>query len=173
MGTVPVFSSKSAFDNCIRAVEKCDLFLGIITPQYGSGIDDDGISITHHELRRAIELKKIRWLLVHDHVVFARALLKNLGHDTPEKRKKLPFSKNPVLDDLRIIDMYDEALCSDTPLLDREGNWVQKFGKDEDALLFTTAQFSRFQDVEAAIKENLSNPEKIIQQARKNGGHSS
>ena len=27
-GTMPVFSTGTAFDNCIRAVEKCDLFLG-------------------------------------------------------------------------------------------------------------------------------------------------
>ena len=26
-GTVPVISTKSAFENCLHAVEKCDLFL--------------------------------------------------------------------------------------------------------------------------------------------------
>jgi hypothetical protein len=31
-GTLPVFSNRSAFDNCLTAVEKCDLFLGLITP---------------------------------------------------------------------------------------------------------------------------------------------
>lgn len=76
-GTMPVFSNCSAFENCLRAVEKCDLFLGLITPYYGSGKDDDGFSISHKELRKAIELKKPRWLLAHDHVVFARSLLKN------------------------------------------------------------------------------------------------
>ncbi len=28
-GTVPVISSRTAFENCIDAVRKCDLFLGI------------------------------------------------------------------------------------------------------------------------------------------------
>ncbi len=51
-GTMPVFSNKSAFKNCIRAVDKCDLFLCLITPYYGSGVDGDGLSITHQELKK-------------------------------------------------------------------------------------------------------------------------
>ena len=62
-GTVPVVSHNTAFQNCLDAVEKCDLFLGIITPDYGSGKDEaeSDISITHQEIRKAIELKKPRW----------------------------------------------------------------------------------------------------------------
>ncbi len=53
-GTMPIFSTKSAFENCIHAVEECDLFLGLITPHYGSGVADaDGDSITHRELLKA------------------------------------------------------------------------------------------------------------------------
>jgi hypothetical protein len=36
-GSVPVFSNRTAFENCLQAVKNCDLFLGIITPNYGSG----------------------------------------------------------------------------------------------------------------------------------------
>ncbi len=69
-GTVPVRSDRTAFENCLAAVEKCDLFLGIITPHYGSGQDPkrpNEPSISHREIQRAIELKKPRWLLAHDH----------------------------------------------------------------------------------------------------------
>ncbi|WP_122828846.1 DUF4062 domain-containing protein, partial [Pseudomonas viridiflava] len=45
-GTLPVSSEQTAFENCLAAVKQCDLFLGIITPQYGSGVDNTGISIT-------------------------------------------------------------------------------------------------------------------------------
>lgn len=31
-GTMPVFSNQSALENCLEAVKKCDLFLGIISP---------------------------------------------------------------------------------------------------------------------------------------------
>lgn len=170
-GTVPVFSNKTAFGNCIAAVEKCDLFLGLITPYYGSGVDEqDGISITHKELQTALALKKPRWLLSHDHVVFARSFLEKLGYKTSAQRKKLTLKKSQVFGDLRVIDMYEEAVLSEIPLRERQGNWVQNFLSTEDALLFTSAQFSRFQEVEAFIQENLSNPSRFATPAKNKGG---
>lgn len=154
-GTVPVFSNRSTFENCIAAVDNCDLFLGLITPHYGSGKDEDGLSITHQELKRAIELNKPRWLLVHDHVVFARQLLNHIGHKGEMGRGRLILEKNQIMDDLRVIDMYEEAILSEKPLQDRQGNWVQMFRSDDDAALFATAQFSRYQEVEAFVKENF------------------
>ena len=32
-GTVPVRSDRTAFENCLAAVDKCDLFLGIMLPR--------------------------------------------------------------------------------------------------------------------------------------------
>lgn len=154
-GTVPVFSNRSAFENCIAATENCDLFLGLITPHYGSGRDGDGLSITHQELKRAVALNKPRWLLVHDHVVFARLLLKHLGYEGKAGRGGLSLEKNWILNDLRVIDMYEEAILSEKPLRKRQGNWVQEFKSDDDATLFATAQFSRYQDVEAFVEENF------------------
>jgi hypothetical protein len=51
-GTVPVDSQKSNFENCLAAVESCDLFLGILTTRYGNGKDNEsgGPSITHQEI---------------------------------------------------------------------------------------------------------------------------
>lgn len=161
-GTISVRSNKSNFDNCIRAVENCDLFLGIITPQYGSGLDGDGLSICHKEIRKAIELNKPRWLLAHDHLVFARNLLRHLGYDDKTKRDQLTLKKNQILSDLRVIDMYEEAIVHQKPLDDRRGNWVQAFQTDEDALLFATAQFSRFQEVEEFIRENLRDSARVL-----------
>jgi len=160
-GTVPVFSNRSAFENCLKAVENCDLFLGIITPHYGSGKDGDGLSITHQELIKAIKLKKPRWLLAHDHVIFARTLLQNLGCDGKSGRDKLTLKKNQVLDDLRVIDMYEEAILSQHPLEDRQGNWVQKFCSDIDATIFASAQFYRYQEVEAFIEENFKDQNNV------------
>lgn len=37
-GTVQVYPNQTALDSCLTAVEKCNLFLCIITPQYGSGV---------------------------------------------------------------------------------------------------------------------------------------
>lgn len=160
-GTVPVFSSRSAFDNCVSATEKCDLFLGIITPSYGSGQDGSGLSITHIELKKAIELNKPRWLLAHDHVVFARSLLNQLDFKGRAGRSSLVLKRSPILDDLRVIDMYEDAIREETNLPERQGNWVQKFESNEDAALFLMAQFSRYQEVEAFMEEQFKEVARI------------
>lgn len=157
-GTVQTFSNRPAFQNCLEAVEKCDLFLAIITPQYGSGRDKDhpdDPSITHQEIQKAIALNKPRWLLAHDHVVFTWSLLKNLGFPGKEERKKLKLKKSLILDDLRVLDVYEEGIVDGVPLADRDGNWVQKFTSTEDGARFVAAQFFRYQEVEAFIKENF------------------
>lgn len=160
-GTVPVFSDRSAFDNCIAAVQRCDLILALITPYYGSGRDGDDISITHQELLTAIAQDKPRWLLVHDHVVFARGLLRSLGYEGRERRSQLSLERSPLMDDLRVIDMYEDAIRSQIPLRDRQGNWVQMYRSDDDAALFATAQFSRYQEVEAFVRENFGDSDRV------------
>lgn len=173
-GTVPLFSNRTAFDNCLQAVKCCDLFLGIITSNYGSGQDPynpSGISITHKETLKAIELNKPRWLLAHENVIFARSLLNNLGYKGREKRSKLNLRKNQIFSDLRIIDLYEDAIMDHSylesiPLDERKGNWVQKFHSDNDGTVFVNAQFFRYQEVEEFIKENFNN----IEQFTTNGG---
>ncbi|MBX8501696.1 DUF4062 domain-containing protein [Pseudomonas cichorii] len=166
-GTVPVFSEESAFESCLMAVEKCDLFLGIITPQYGSGVDKTGISITHKEIKRAVELKKPRWFLAHDHVVFARRLLADLGHRKQTERHTLTLKpKSTSITDLKVIDMYEDATMEHLPLDERQGNWVQKYERDDDANLFVVAQFSRYQDVEQRLLDHLGNSKDVAQRLR-------
>ncbi len=171
-GTVPVFSTKSAFENCIHAVEACDLFLGLITPHYGSGVADaDGDSITHRELLKAVELDKPRWILAHDHVVFARTLVEKLRDSQGNKLEGMTLEKSPVMDDLRVIDMYEEAIRSELPVAVRQGNWAQKYVTSNDAMLFATAQFFRYREVEQFVKENLKNGKNVAAEIqRRNGG---
>ncbi len=107
-GTLPVVSDRTAFENCLAAVEKCDLFLGLITPQYGSG------------------------------------------------REGLTLKKSQILDDLRVLDLYEEAIGNEKDLPDRVGNWVQKFRTTDDGSLFVVAQFYRYQEVEDFIRENFA-----------------
>ncbi|EGQ8357495.1 MULTISPECIES: DUF4062 domain-containing protein [Vibrio] len=161
-GTVPVSSNETAFESCLKAVEKCDLFLGIITPQYGSGVDATGLSITHKEMKKAIELNKPRWFLAHDQVVFARRLLMDLGYKTQEQRSKLILRKGAAsISNIKVIDLYEDATMEQLPLDDRQGNWVQKFDRDDDANLFVVAQFSRYQDVEQRLTEHFQNVSQV------------
>jgi hypothetical protein len=48
-GTIPVCSDCDTLENCMHGVENCDLFLGIITGQYGKTIRN-GLSATHRHL---------------------------------------------------------------------------------------------------------------------------
>lgn len=171
-GTVQVFSNRTAFDNCMDAVEKCDLFLSFITKNYGSGRETaKDISITHRELRRAIELNKPRWVLAHHDVIFARSFLQSIGIKTAEDRGKTNLMIKKPIDDLRVIDMYEEATRSDIgSLKEREGNWVQKFYTDYEALLFTQAQFHRYQDVESFVREQFSDEAAILREVKARKG---
>ncbi len=163
-GTVPVISTKSAFENCLHAVEQCDLFLNLITTHYGSGKEDAASrSITHEELLHAIDLNKPRWILAHDQVVFARTLLSNVGYDSAKKRAELKVKRNPVIDDLRVIDMYEAAIRHEVQVADRKGNWVQKFVTADDAQLYASAQFYRYQEVERFLEEHFKNQAAVAQ----------
>jgi hypothetical protein len=154
-GTVPVDPSKSNFDNCLAAVENCDLFLGILTTRYGSGKDKTtgAPSITHKELLRALELNKPRWFLAHHDLVFARRLLGDLGHDDDAKRKQLSLIHRGTMDDLRVVDMYDAVIQAEKALKDRMGNWAQPFVTKEDANVFVVAQFLRYGDALEFVKQ--------------------
>lgn len=134
-GTMPVYSNKSAIENCLKAVEDCDLFLGVITPHYGSsGHSSKDLSFTHQEIQKAIELNKPRWLLAHDHVTFARQFLKDLGYPSRMERKLLELNQKSIsITDIRVIDMYEDAILNDVDLSERQGNWAQKFQSDEEA----------------------------------------
>ena len=171
-GTVPVYPDMTALDSCRRAVQECDLFLGIILPRYGSGVEEKGgDSITHEELRWAIHLNKPRWILAHDHVVFARSFLDKLGFDTQEKRHTLKLHPSAVFQDLRAIDMYDLASRHDVkPYRDKTGNWVQKFSSPEEAQLFAVSQFRRFQEAEAFIQDKFEKPEAVKRAVDEKGG---
>ncbi len=170
-GTMPVYPELTALESCKRAVKECDLYLGIILPRYGSGKEkpeDD--SITHEEMREAIHLNKPRWILAHDHVVFARGFLAKLNYGSKKERETLKLTPSPIFEDLRIIDMYEMATRHDVEVYkDRAGNWVQTFGSPEDAQLFAVSQFRRFQEAEAFLKEKFEDV-KAVRKVLKKGG---
>ncbi len=185
-GTVPILPNQTALDSCLIAVEKCDLFLSIITPRYGSGVVDGQQSITHQELLKAIAIDKPRWILAHDHVVFARTLLRKLGaknqqqreellrtlgFDDQEKLRTLRRQEELVFDDFRVIDMYEVAIRHDLKVYqNRKGNWVQKFEEGDEVKLFATAQFSRNRDIQDFLSEQFADMQEV--QTRATGGAS-
>ena len=158
-GTILTNSDESSLESCLKAVENCDLFLGLITTNYGT-TKDGKISATHSEFKRAIKLNKRRWFLIHDRVVFCRQILRQLGYKDKEARHKLDLKiLAPYISDLRVFDMYEDALDKH----EEEGRitvrWVQEYDRDSDALLFAASQFSRYQDAERWIETQFANKE--------------
>ena len=143
-GTVYIPTGFSNEEACLKAVEDCDLFLGIIFPRYGSGI-------THKELKKAIELDKPRWFIAHYYVLFAREILKQYMFKRDGNRKKsFKFSNTNIMDSEKVIDMYNDAILNDKPLPDRKSNWAQPFFKASEVMPFIETQFK---DIKKRKKE--------------------
>jgi hypothetical protein len=144
-GTVPIRFGVHNFDSCLQAVKACDVFFGIIRGAYGSGRAPGERSITHQEIRHAIALDKPRFFAVEQKVEHARQLLRPLlkdrnGNPTWNYAEDV-FKGNPIIDDLRVLEMYDEALLSGTPLMQRTNHWCQPYRDDARLLEFVQAQF--------------------------------
>lgn len=147
-GTIPTDSRLSNLDNCVAAARSCDLFVGIIRPFYGSGVIG-GTSITHEEFRAAMDAGKPHWFLVHRNVTLARQLLKPYMFNEDGIRTGFQVKKTAVLDDVRVLDIYNEAIGASTPEGERTGNWVQEFWQDTEILQFLEAQLRDIKRIRA------------------------
>jgi hypothetical protein len=173
-GTVPIDPDDSAMNSCLRAVDECDLFLGLVLPRYGSGKETtQGLSITHREALKAIADNKPRWFLVHEHVAIARQLLAPYRDDAAKPEFKLipgiEFKPTPILSDLRVLEMFEAAMRHDVPqVADRRGNWVQPYGPEDDARLFATAQFRRYRELADKYLPKLKDTDAIAARVKGN-----
>lgn len=150
--TIAVDPRRHNFESCIRAVMNCDLFFGIITSSYGTGVSKkENRSITHMELMKAIDLDRPRFMLCHQAVVSSRVLLNTLSYEmTPDKtqslkgaagRRLLKLESKSVLKDLRTIDMLEAALNEGADFDGRTNHWVQEFESDEDVRTYVATNF--------------------------------
>lgn len=166
-GTVWAPSNRDNMQNCLKAVEESDLFLGIVTPVYGSSANTSNWndkSITHLEFLKAIELNKPRWILTDERVFFMRNVLRKYGIDNVEKLESFfnqAKSGAHHVFDPRVILMHEQAIGYrdiNGNVIDksiREIKWAQPFKASADVDLFVSAQFSRYHDVEAFVEENF------------------
>lgn len=146
VGTLSVDPNQSNLENCLQAVEECDIFVGFIRPIYGSGQDSKkDKSISHLELERAIALNRPRWMLAHSSVVKMQRLVRHVFYKPDGSRNNRPFEAlKGEFDDLRVIEMYELAadLLSKKPWSQRTNHWVHEYHYDFEALDFVQAQLS-------------------------------
>jgi len=146
-GTILLDSSESNLKNCTNGVEECDVFVGFIRPDYGSGVlDEGGKSILHLEFETAYKRDIPRFILVDYRVVFTRALFKGSFFIEDKTSQKIDFDKisfeNSKVLDTRTIRMYNMAIKDkEKPASKRKGNWVQEYVSHDDILLHLESQF--------------------------------
>lgn len=133
-GTVYVPIGVSNEEACLKAVEDCDLFLGIIFPRYGSGI-------THKEFSKAIELDKPRWFVAHHYVKFARDILKQYMFRGSRSNRQFLFKKTDMMDKADVVHMYNEAIQNHIAADKRKSHWAQPFFLTPEIFPFIETQF--------------------------------
>lgn len=136
-GTVYVPTGMSNEEACLKAVEDCDLFFGIIFPRYGSGI-------THKEFKKAIELDKPMCFAAHYYIEYTRKLMAQFMFDDAKVRNRFDIKSTSVLDSLKVVDMYNEV----------RNHWVQPFYKTSELQLFVETQYKNIKLREAELKSN-------------------
>jgi hypothetical protein len=155
MGTVFADPEKSNLQDCLAAVDECDVFLGIIRPHYGSGVIGEK-SIFHEEVNKAIELKKPRWFLADSRVVFARQIFRKstiVERNTAKEIKveNILVRSNDVFD-IRSVEIYNEVTQDKIPAKERIGHWVQEYYDLPGITRFVEGQFMTSAKVSEIIK---------------------
>ena len=139
--TMPVDPAKSNLENCLDGVRNCDCMFGIIRPYYGSGVIGP-TSITHEEMKLAIALKKPHWFITHRDVRVARTLLKQYMYKKDGSRKTgFKFKSTSLLDDIRLIDLYNDTIKNDIPVEERVGHWTDEYFDLNDIIKVIHTQF--------------------------------
>ena len=139
-------------DACIAAVAECDIFFGIINPMYSTGI-------THLEFQRAIAIDKPRRFIAHSFVTFSRKLLAQYMYADVAKTQRNDFEieSTSVMDSVKVIDMYNDAVQINLAYEERKYHWVQEFFRPDEALRHVETLFRDIKRVESELA-NLNNP---------------
>jgi len=139
-------------DACIAAVAECDIFFGIINPMYSTGI-------THLEFQRAITIDKPRRFIAHSFVTFSRKLLVQYMYADAAKTQRNDFEiqSTSVMDSVKVIDMYNDAVQINLAYEERKYHWVQEFFRPDEALRHVETLFRDTKQVERELA-NLNNP---------------
>lgn len=151
-GSIKVNPGLSNLENCLNAVEECDLFLGIIRPYCGTGNIGEK-NITFEEIKKAIALEKPYWFLVHRDVVFARSLFRKMKLKSGDEI----IIENNRFFDKRSIEIYEYVIKNHVPITLRNGNWAQEFFRLDDMMVYIDSQFSDKSFIKSILNQKGAN----------------
>lgn len=158
IGTIPTDSDNPNMEDCLIAVRECDLFIGIVRTNMGTGNIGDR-NITIEEIRTAIQLNKKRWFVVDKTVVVARQIINHMIL-AEDKNKDKEYQRN-VLDSKLVI--LEKSSFLDPKSLDalnvilegRENKAHETVGKWYHA-------YERISDIFNYIETNLGEYKKVL-----------
>jgi hypothetical protein len=154
--TVPVNPNLSNKDNCIKAVAECDCVFGIIREKYGSGVIGER-SITHDEIKTAIDAKKPCWFIASHDIKVARLILKQYMYkEDGEPDPDFKYKETSVMDDIKILELYNETIKDNVPIEERKGHWVDEYVNMSDILTIIKTQFSDSNRVRKIVQEGVN-----------------
>lgn len=94
--------------------------------------------------------------------MIARRFLGDLGYKTREEREatglKITRTRDPLIDDLRLCDMYELATGErlptgeTVPLDDRVYGWVQAFTSEDQVMSWLTVQFGKVESMRTFLE---------------------
>ncbi len=115
--------------------------------------------ITHLEFQKAIAIDKPRRFIAHSFVTFSRKLLAQYMYDDANKtqRNNFEIQSTSVMDSVKVIDMYNDAVQSNLAYEERKYHWVQEFFRPDEALRHVETLFRDIKRVERELA-NLNNP---------------
>lgn len=158
-GTVDLDHTKSNLNICLDSVDECDVFVGFIRPDYGSGVLSPGaLSITHQEFQRAVRRNIPRFILVDHRVSFTKSLIRKaeLIHSYSKIKidsSNIEFNDRKIMD-IRCVRMYEEMIKDNIPPPLRIGHWVQEYENLNDIKLHIESQFKYPNRIQALINKS-------------------
>lgn len=178
-GKIKVNPHLGNFENCLKAVEECDAFLGFIRTDCGTGREGDSC-ITFDEFKYARKLCKPCWFIIDNKVKYYKKLVrilelreKTLTDDEEfnsftasfydrkvRSREKLPHvlevyqSKEIRTFDPLCFEMEDFVNHKGIPKSEVKNNWMQycNFDKPEESFDFIDRNLGNTQFVDDIIK---------------------
>lgn len=153
-GMLPVTPGKTNAEICLDAVENADCFIGILTGRSGSGKEPGEKSIFHKEVKKAIELNKPRWFLVHHDVIVSREVLR------PLLRKGIKFLPSNIIKDEEVLETYDLIHKPRKGFYKDTDRWIQEYRTIDEAEKYIRTQLERHFDfitrIDSLIQEGRS-----------------
>ena len=127
-GHIPYGGADALEQDCYREIEKCDILVSIIGGRYGTQSRDSKHSITHRELKTAIELGKQVYIFVEKAVYYE--------YGTYLQNKEVKGFKPSSVNDVRVFSFLEDIYSIPT------GNPIEPFELPDDIVKFLREQWA-------------------------------